>query len=183
MSSLKERDNLFTGSEFKQKYGTEFYKMMNYDLRHYDFQYTEGLNVDTVEFDPTGSCKAGGLYFSKCGSSLRWCRTMEAFKIALVEIPDDANVYVEPAQHANQFPEKYKANKIIIKIIDDDEALVLSFCQKSLDGLMLGPYWDYYNRRLHLFAADLGHLNVLEFIHPKIIQRVSNKQAGKVCRI
>jgi len=41
----------------------KYYKLLNKTENHYDFQYHDGLNVDTNKFNPTGTCTKGGLYF------------------------------------------------------------------------------------------------------------------------
>jgi hypothetical protein len=42
-----------------------FFKLLSQDLAHYDFQYQEGLNVDTLPFDASGACRPGGLYYTE----------------------------------------------------------------------------------------------------------------------
>jgi hypothetical protein len=41
----------------------KFYRLTNELENHRGFQYTTGLNVDVLPFNPTGECKSGGLYF------------------------------------------------------------------------------------------------------------------------
>jgi hypothetical protein len=100
---------LLSGKEFKEKYGDKvLIKLTNKDENHNWFQFKTGLNIDTIRFNPTESCKAGGIYFSEvCFLPLwleynkiktMWCRK--------VTIPHDAQVYVE------EF--KFKADKIIL---------------------------------------------------------------------
>jgi len=101
----------YSGLQFNEIYKrTKFYKFLNYDLKHYDFQYKVGLNIDTVQFNPTSECSAGGLYFceeSKC--HVFWNDYDE--KLSRVTIPDDARVYVEKY--------KFKADKFILTEIID----------------------------------------------------------------
>jgi len=40
------------------------YKILNGSTTHNNFKYQIGLNIDILPFDPTGSCKSGGLYFA-----------------------------------------------------------------------------------------------------------------------
>ena len=55
-----------------QNFGTEFFRLTNETENHNGFQYKTGINRDTVEFNPSGECKAGGLYFfSK--EQLKYC--------------------------------------------------------------------------------------------------------------
>ena len=106
----------YSGADFNKYHkqnGTKFYKFLRNDLTHFDFKYQLGLNTDTKPFNPTNECSAGGLYFcqeSDCQHHYRHYGT----KLALIEIPDDARVYVED--------HKFKSDKIIIKeIIDFDK--------------------------------------------------------------
>ena len=101
----------YSGAEFNKIYkDTKLYKFLNDDLKHYDFEYRHGLNGDTKQFNPTSTCSEGGLYFcekSKC--YLYWDHYGE--KLAIIEIPDDARVYVEE--------DKFKTNKLVINKIMD----------------------------------------------------------------
>ncbi len=70
----------------------KYYRLTKEDECHNRFQYHDGLNIDTNEFNPTGSCQSGGLYFfskyqlihwqSYTTCSIKWCRE--------VHIPADA---------------------------------------------------------------------------------------------
>jgi hypothetical protein len=94
------------GKDFKATYGEEFYKMLNDQGKHGGFQYQDGLNIDTVPFNPFGSCQKGGLYFTlkeHIPSFLDYGTT-----IATIEIPDDALIYIDPEGC------KFKADRFII---------------------------------------------------------------------
>ena len=99
----------YTGKEFNKKMGRrKLFRFTNFKENHNEFQYKDGLNVDFLPFDPSGSGQPGGLYFvdeDKIESYLgmiifcfHWIRK--------VTIPDDARVYVDKY--------KYKADKIIL---------------------------------------------------------------------
>jgi hypothetical protein len=45
------------------KSGDKFYRLTNATECHRGFQYTTGLNVDILPFNPTGECTGGGMYF------------------------------------------------------------------------------------------------------------------------
>ena len=102
-----------SGAEFNKIYkDTKFYKFLNDNLTHYDFEYKLGLNVDTLPFNPIGYCSEGGLYFcekSKC----RWFWNQYGTKLAFIEIPDNARIYVEE--------DKFKSDKIVITKITNFE--------------------------------------------------------------
>ena len=89
---------------------TKFYKFLNDNLTHYGFTYTKGLNIDTAKFRPNGSCTGGGLYFCKESNCDIYWKDYGS-KVALIEIPDDAQVYIELYN--------FKADRLIIKDIVD----------------------------------------------------------------
>ena len=43
---------------------TQYYRIMYDSMTHYGFTYKKGLNIDTVKFNPHGTCKSGGLYYT-----------------------------------------------------------------------------------------------------------------------
>lgn len=103
--------SILTGSKFNEIYkGLKFYKFLNDELNHRGFRYGLGLNVDSIPFNPTNQCSAGGLYFCKDSDCHLHCMCY-GNKLALVRIPDDAKVYVEYC--------KFKADKLIIDDITD----------------------------------------------------------------
>jgi hypothetical protein len=84
-----------------------FYKLTNHDNLHHGFQYQNGLNVDTIPFNPNGECEPGGLYFFNEVQLLEWDEYVRnPCYIWDVEIPTDALVYHEEG--------KSKASAIII---------------------------------------------------------------------
>lgn len=87
------------GSDLKD---VKLYKILNSTLKHYDHQYTLGLNVLTGDFSPYGNCGAGGLYITD--KPHRWIGS--GTLIATVTLPDDAQVWATR--------DKYKVNKLIL---------------------------------------------------------------------
>lgn len=100
-----------------------YVKILKANMKHNDFQYSEGLNIDTKKFNPTGTCQPGGLYFCKLQDMPRYLEY--GVLIADVEIPTDAKVYEE--EH------KLKADQLILKNIiplNDHECwLDAEFCK------------------------------------------------------
>jgi len=73
-----------------------YYKLFNQFENHCGFQYHDGLNVDTNEFNPTGTCSKGGLYFFNEVQLLNYdMYTDNVYFIRQVTIPTDAQVYHE----------------------------------------------------------------------------------------
>ena len=84
----------------------KFYKIMTEKEKHYDMQYTEGMNIDVVPFNPSGACRSGGIYFAR----------EDIFEfydygpwIREVIIPEDGQVYENPGS-----PKKWKADRVIL---------------------------------------------------------------------
>ena len=84
----------------------KLYKILNDEENHNDFQYQEGLNVDTQPFYPEGSCETGGLYFSDVENIFEFLNYGPY--IREVTIPPRVPVYKDPDGN------KYKAHKIIL---------------------------------------------------------------------
>lgn len=108
----------YNGKRFNELYkDTLFVKLTNSNECHNGFQFRDGLNSDTVEFDPTGECSPGGLYFCEQSKIMKWIDyDGQMFYIRHVIIPDDARVYIEE--------NKFKADRIILgtrKLIFDDK--------------------------------------------------------------
>ena len=84
-------------------------KLTNEECCHNGFSFSEGLNVDTVPFDPTGKCQSGGIYFIHEEDIYLWLHYggKIMYYIWDVEVPADAQVYDEG--------NKFKADKLILK--------------------------------------------------------------------
>lgn len=109
----------YSGVEFNEIHkNTKFYKFLNDNLTHFDFTYKEELNVDTVLFNPNDSCSSGGLYFCEESNCHHFWRNYGK-KVAIIKIPDNAQVYTE------EF--KFKADRLYIEEIIDIEMMPNDF--------------------------------------------------------
>ena len=101
----------YSGKEFNEwaiQTNKVFVKQLNAEENKFGFHYEDGENVDFLEFNPSGSGEAGGLYLSEF-------RTFYSFDnpfnrsvfLRQVVISDDALVYIDN--------DKFKANKIFLK--------------------------------------------------------------------
>ena len=121
-----------TGSEFNAYYGeARFYKILNYNLTHFGFTYKIGINKDTRHFNPSGTCNPGGLYFAHESQIRNFLGY--GHLIANVIIEDDALVYIEEG--------KFKANKIIIDVIEEITDTIINECivKNPLLSIKLNP--------------------------------------------
>lgn len=100
-----------TYDQFMNRIGkkTTFYKFLNKNRNHYDFQYKLGINIDTNEFNPHGSCQAGGLYFADNESVMQFRGYGDS--IACITLLKDAQFYIDPEGS------KYKTDKFRIDAI------------------------------------------------------------------
>nr|QBK87597.1 MAG: protein of unknown function DUF4116 [Marseillevirus LCMAC201] len=84
-----------------------FFKLTNHNELHHGFQYTTGLNIDSLQFNPTGECSSGGLYFfDETQLKHFFLYTTNIVYIREVTFPVDAKIYCEI--------DKYKCDKFIL---------------------------------------------------------------------
>ena len=118
-----------TGEQFNELFSNKhFVKLTNDNCKHRDFEYKEGLNTDTIEFNPTEDCKAGGLYFTDIDNWVSYDNDIGIiYYMWDVKIPDNATVYIEE--------NKYKATGIILTnkrcIYDSQKYCKLAFQQNG----------------------------------------------------
>src|SRR5579872_2844850 len=98
------------GSEFNELFSNQtFIKLTNETENHNGFQFVDGLNIDTIDFNPNGQCQSGGIYFTHSTLMHKWIGYAPdniMRYIRKVIIPDDARIYIEKY--------KFKADKIIL---------------------------------------------------------------------
>lgn len=126
--------HVYTGLEFnKINHNNIFIKITNNNQNHKGFQYKIGLNIDTLPFNPTGTCNKGGLYFIEFKYAIFYRYYGDFISHAM--IPNDALVYIEQ--------NKYKTNKLILlnryKFTDHPFWLYKKLCLESvkLNGFAL----------------------------------------------
>jgi hypothetical protein len=95
-----------TGKAFKKLFSNKkFYKITNEKECHHNFQYKDGLNEDTILFNPSGKCNSGGLYFTELNKIGLWIDYGK--NIREIEVLDDSLIYIEN--------DKFKTNKFILQ--------------------------------------------------------------------
>ncbi len=68
----KEKNQLFTGLKFKEKFPQQMIKLTNRLENHNGFQFKTGLNVDFIPFNPKVECQPGGIYFCSIENIFKW---------------------------------------------------------------------------------------------------------------
>jgi hypothetical protein len=83
--------------EFREAFPNQkCYKLTNELENHNGFQYKTGLNIDINEFNPSGECNKGGLYFFRADQLVYYKSFTTYIKwIREVTFPEDAKIYVE----------------------------------------------------------------------------------------
>jgi hypothetical protein len=127
---MNQEGQEITPLELKHK---RLVKVLYPTLKHYNFQYQEGLNIDHLPFNPSSQCSPGGLYFCEFNDVALYISY--DFLIADVTLPDDARVYKEAF--------KYKADKIILSNIRpvqeltewQDPSFQLAIVKKDVDAI------------------------------------------------
>lgn len=117
-----------SGAEFNKIYKVfTFYKFLNDNLIHHGFKYMLGLNEDTK--DGLSFCDESPFHlrFEKYGPIL-----------AFIEIPDDAQIYVEK--------DRFKTDKLIITQISDlSNDFFDDICQKNNSLLQIIKECELHN--------------------------------------
>jgi hypothetical protein len=159
--------NIMTGSQFNRVYKkTVFIKLTNISEIHNGFQFKTGLNIDTVPFKPSGSCKAGGIYFCDRNEFFQWhtYNSTVCVNFREVTIPEDAAVYIEN--------DKFKADKLILsekKSIWNDQLLCEIAIKSSDDAI------EYINQTEYLCELAVKK-------NPDNLKYVKN-QTEEICKI
>jgi hypothetical protein len=87
-----------------------YIKLLAANCCHHGFTYKEGLNVDTLPFNPSGECLPGGLYYTTLEHLPFWFNDRWPL-VADVVVPADARVYEEPCRT------KWKADRLVLSRI------------------------------------------------------------------
>jgi len=122
-----------------------YFKITNQEECHHGYQYQTGLNLLDREFEPRGTCVAGGLYFT----TLEHLEEFYSYGVWLrvVIIPKDARIVKDPEG------DKWRANKIIL-----GEKYPL-FDVKTIQKFGL-KVTEYYVNKVSLY----GHIKVLDWL-------------------
>ena len=109
-SLVQPSDSKMSGKQFNAKYKNKvFYRLTNEKECHHGFKFKTGLNVDTIQIDPTGWTNVGGLYFTDEENFSMWLEynsTGRMMYYRIVSIPDDAEIYEEVHE--------FKTNKFVL---------------------------------------------------------------------
>jgi len=127
-----------------------YYKILNEEENHRGLQYKTGLNIDPVEFNPSGDCEPGGIYFAS--------KDILAFLsygpwIRKVTLPKDAKVYKSP-----RILEKWKADKVIL---GKRYKIAAKTIQKLIDEGVDLKINDSYVLK---WAAVNGYLDIIKLV-------------------
>ena len=120
---------MISGTQFNELYkGESLVKLTNGQRIHNGFEFKEGLNVDTIDFNPIDQCSPGGFYFCKYEDFGKWIyyREVKMDYMWDVKIPDDAKVVI--------LDNKIKCNKFILsdsRIIWNNEQLCLDVVKQN----------------------------------------------------
>jgi hypothetical protein len=102
---------------------------------HNGFTYKEGLNVDTLPFNPSGSCEPGGLYYTSLDHLEKWRHDERWPLIADVTIPADARVHTEPCGT------KWKADKLVLSNIRSAREFMAARNEAEICSMLTNHPW------------------------------------------
>ena len=185
----------YSGREFNELVGKKkFYRFNNPTEEHRGVKYKTGVNKDPLQFNPSGTCERGGLYFISEDELAIWlekwlyhfCLLKDRQRVKLsckcnrsyfspyifkwireVKIRDQARVYVDN--------KKYKANEFVL----GERIDIHDFKIDSIEDKILNKY-----PHLLKFIKNQTHKQCIEAIRkcPMIIKDV-NKQTDELCKM
>ncbi len=107
----------------------KYVKILKDDMCHKGFRYQLGLNIDHLVFNPSGSCKPGGLYFTDLDNFVKFLNY--GTLIADVGVPPGTEIYADPEGS------KWKAPRITLsnirRIEDMPQWRDPAFCLKAVN--------------------------------------------------
>ena len=140
------KHNLYQIISPKKLKHLKLHKVIKRDGKHYLHTYFEGENVYKIPFNPTGTCKPGGMYFTDYLNIPLYADTYGTL-IADVTFPEDAKIYVET--------NKFKADKIIISNIRPLEKFFSDFNYPNLHAVKLnGKILKYFKEQTEKICLE-----------------------------
>ncbi|MDD4083272.1 MAG: ankyrin repeat domain-containing protein [Sphaerochaetaceae bacterium] len=130
----------------------DFYKILNEEDCHNNFQYKTGLNIDPIKFNPSGDCTSGGIYFSR--EDILYFLNYGQY-IRKITLPEDAQIYENPGE-----PKKWKADKVILS---EREEINLEVIKRLIDEGADPNISDSYPLR---WAAEKGYTDIVKLLIP-----------------
>ena len=132
-------------TEIKEK---KLFKIVN-KSGHHGFIYKEGWNIDPLPFNPTGSCKLGGIYFT--GKDIL---AFLGYGESVYEVTNYSTPYENPG-----IPKKYKAHEVELRYIGEcNNVEVVKYLIEN--GADIHADGDY----VLLCSSDSGHLEVVKYL-------------------
>ncbi len=133
-----------------------YYKLTNKSEVHYGLRLVDGLNVDPRQWNPSGRCQEGGIYF--VSSEILACLSYPeggAYWIRTVTLPEGEPVWKED-DPVEDDPVKYKAHRLILGPRRRITPAVLKRLVR--EGALLHP-------NAAKWAAENGHLDCLRYLN------------------
>lgn len=137
---------LIKGSELKNK---KLYRFLPIDMTRNGFTYKEGVNIDNLQFNPSGSCQSGGLYFFDENYSKIKNYYYENYYVVDVSVDDNEDVWMETDG-------KYKAHKITISNIRNKIHFTLT--TQHLDEIVKSNKNNLYFDKNNLYFDFVYHM-------------------------
>jgi hypothetical protein len=101
------------GIDWTKEFGDKkLYKVLNANMNHREFQFDFGENILTEEWNPSGSCEGGGLYFTIENEIYKFFGSGDL--IATIELYPDSKIYKNVFSNGV----KYKTDKFKILTVE-----------------------------------------------------------------
>lgn len=144
MSPVFPPNLLLHGSEFKN---IKLYKILNANLKHFNYTYKEGLNELDGEFYPFGDCEAGGFYVTD--NPEMWIGM--GTHIASVTLPDNAKVWTGGCKYKIDGSGEYSIS-VSVTCNMYGCYTTKSTCVRSHSSRTFNPYFSTVMERLEILV-------------------------------
>jgi len=128
-----------------------YWKVTNQEEKHHGLQHHDGLVIDPIPFNPSGSCAPGGIYYADEDHICEflgygpWVRE--------VIVPDDARTYADPEGN------KFKSDRVILGEKIPVEDFLLDYIDRH-NGSIPGNLSIYSDAKLEALTSVGGYLSI-----------------------
>ena len=174
----------------------ELYKILKPNMKHFNYQWREGVNIDVLPWNPSGSCEPGGLYFTTIDQLHNYAQNPYAqCWVGRVTLDDNEEVWQEQG--------KWKAHRVFleepVRVKDLPDRLKYEFLASSWGILNDHAYsndphtqtanWINLAKNnkhvmLHLTRRDRPLIKQIVAQHPQRLKYVLKKvQTHAICMV
>jgi len=159
-------------NEFSELYPTtKFYKITLQRETHNGFLFETGLNIDDVQFNPTGECRPGGIYFTEFNKIPKWIDyRSDLHWIREVTFDEYSQIYIEK--------NCFKTDRIIL-----GERMSISDFYKDIDEKTILKHLSINGNLLKFIENQTDEMCIIACINSGLALQYVKNQTHETCLI